>query len=427
MSATVVTGTQWGDEGKGKVVDYLAAKADVVVRFNGGANAGHTVITGGIRFAFHLVPSGVTRKTTLNVIAAGVAVDPEVLVEEIRAAIATFGGVRLLVSERAHVVTPFHKLLDEVREEGRGSDKIGTTKRGIGPVYEQKAARSGLRVADLMHPETLEAHVEREAAKAQAHVPSARAGEFTARAVLARLKKAAAALAPYVGDAEGALWDAQDHNKQILLEGAQAVMLDIDFGTYPYVTSSSCTAGAAAALSGLPPSAITRSVGVVKAYTTRVGSGPFPTELTGADGERLRKRGAEFGTTTGRPRRCGWLDLVMLRRAVRLSGLTDLAVTKLDVLEGIKPLSVCVAYTLDGTRIDRVPARAADYDRCKPVLKAMAPIAKTDWKGLVAKKRTWQDLAAPSRDYLAFIEKEAGCPVTFVGVGPAREDILLGK
>jgi adenylosuccinate synthase len=426
VAATVVTGTQWGDEGKGKVVDYLAEKADVVVRFNGGANAGHTVVTGATKFAFHLVPSGVTRPATLNVIAAGVALDPEVLAEEIEAAKKAFGGVRLLVSERAHVVTPFHKLMDEAREGGRdGSPKLGTTKRGIGPLYEQKAARTGLRVGDLVHGQSLRAHVEREAKRFQHLVPAERAAEFAPGAVLGRLEAAAKAVAPYVGDAETALWDAEDHGKSILLEGAQAVMLDIDFGTYPYVTSSSCSAGAAAALSGLPPRAIQRSVGVVKAYTTRVGDGPFPTELLGPEGDALRNQGSEFGTTTGRPRRCGWLDLVVVRRAVRLSGLTDIAVTKLDVLAGVKPLKVCVAYELDSKRTESVPARADDYSRCRPVMEEVEPIGSVDWADFVAKRKPWGDLPAAARDYLALIEKRAGCRVSWVGVGPARSDILL--
>jgi adenylosuccinate synthase len=427
--ATVVTGTQWGDEGKGKVVDYLAERADVVVRFNGGANAGHTVIAGGKKFAFHLVPSGIARPGKMNVIAAGVAVDPEVLAEEIAEAQRAVGRVHLLISERAHVVLPFHKLLDELREDKRAQGaKLGTTKRGIGPVYEAKAARSGMRVAELVDRASLVAHVEASAREVAPLVPPSRLDEFSPASVIGRLSKAADALRPFVGDAEEALWRAQDEGKQILLEGAQAVMLDLDFGTYPFVTSSSCTAGAAAALSGLPPSAITRSVGVVKAYTTRVGAGPFPTELPEeGGGKRLRDAGAEFGTTTGRPRRCGWLDLVILRRAVRLCGLTDLALTKLDVLSGIEPLEVCVAYTLDGTRLDTVPARASAYARCKPVLERMEPIPRADWHGLASTDGTLRALPTEAKDYVKFVESRAHCKVTWVGVGPAREDILTAN
>ncbi len=427
--ATVVTGTQWGDEGKGKVVDFLAERADVVVRFNGGANAGHTVIAGGKKFAFHLVPSGIARPGKMNVIAAGVAVDPEVLAEEIAQAQAAVGRVNLLISERAHVVLPFHKLLDELREDKRARGaKLGTTRRGIGPVYEAKAARSGMRVAELVDRASLVAHVEAAAREIAPLVPAARREEFAAPAVVARLSKAAEALSPYVGDAEEALWRAQDEGKQILLEGAQAVMLDLDFGTYPFVTSSSCTAGAAAALSGLPPTAITRSVGVVKAYTTRVGEGPFPTELPEeGGGKRLREAGAEFGTTTGRPRRCGWLDLVILRRAVRLCGITDLALTKLDVLSGIDPLEVCVGYTLDGKPIHTLPARASEYARCKPVLERMDPIPRADWRALASKDGTLGALPSEARAYLKLVESHARCKVTWVGVGPAREDILTAN
>jgi len=407
------------------VVDFLAERADVIVRFNGGANAGHTVMAGGKKFAFHLVPSGIARKGKLNVIAAGVVVDPEVLVEEVTAARAAFGSVNLVVSERAHVVLPFHKLLDELGEEKRAEgERLGTTKRGIGPVFGDKVARSGLRMADLLHPEALRAHVERAAREVADLVPPSRKEEFSAPTVVRRLQAAAEALRPFIGDAESTLWDAEDAGKQILLEGAQAVMLDLDFGTYPFVTSSSCTAGAAASLSGLPPSAIGRSVGVVKAYTTRVGSGPFPTELSDGAGALLREKGSEYGTTTGRPRRCGWLDLVMVRRAVRLSGLTDLAVTKLDVLDGIEPLEVCVGYRLDGQRVDKIPARAADYMRCEPVLKRMRTIPPTDWKRIAREGGTTRALPPEAREYLALIEEHARSPVSWVGVGPSREDMV---
>jgi adenylosuccinate synthase len=428
VSATVVTGTQWGDEGKGKVVDFLAASADVVVRYNGGANAGHTVYVGDSKFAFHLVPAGVARKRVSNVIAAGTALDPKVLVEEIENAKRQFGGVRLTISERAHVVLPYHKLLDELQEASRDEGaKIGTTKRGLGPAYQDKAGRSGLRVADLLDPRALEAHVERAAKAFAPMLPESRREEFSAGAVARDLQASADLLRPFVGDAEELLWRAHRRGKRILLEGAHGMMLDLDFGTYPFVTSSSCVAGGAA-ISGLPPSAITRSVGVVKAYTTRVGAGPFPTELGDEEGGlRLREAGGEYGTTTGRPRRCGWLDLVIVRRACRLSGITELALTKLDVLQGIEPLMVAVGYTLEGRKVDTVPARATDYARCKPRLRKMKSIPSTDWRKVARAGGRRSNLPREAQDYLRMVEQFCGVPVTIVGVGPRRDDVLIFK
>lgn len=429
LGATVVTGTQWGDEGKGKVTDFYAREADVVVRFNGGANAGHTIVADGRKHAFHLVPSGIARKGKANIIAAGVALDPLVLVQEIKDAKALMGSISLFVSDRAHVVLPFHKLEDELQEDARAEgQKLGTTKRGIGPVYRDKVLRSGLRVGDFIDEPTLRAHVGRLAREMAGRIPAERREEFSEKAVMALLLPAADAIRPFVTDTEAHLWSAQDKGKHILLEGAQAMMLDLDFGTYPYVTSSNCTAGAAAALSGLPPSAITRSVGVVKAYTTRVGEGPFPTELGDAEGgTKLREAGAEFGTTTGRPRRCGWLDLVIVKRAVRLSGITDIALTKLDVLGGFGDLKVGVGYTLDYRKLEFIPARAGDYARCRPVYRQMRAIPAADWAGLVKKGATPEALPEEARDYVKFIEEYCGARVAFVGVGPRREDALIAK
>ena len=427
--ATVVTGTQWGDEGKGKVVDHLAGAAEVVARYNGGANAGHTVYALARKFAFHLVPSGVARPGMANVICAGVAVDPDVLISEIQDAEAAFGKVKLLLSERAHVVTPYHKLRDEIEEGRRGAGaKIGTTKRGIGPTYEDKAARTGVRVCDLLDPKVLSEKVSAIAKRTKEEAKGTGVDVPDAKAVVKALLKAAKALRPFVGDSETSLWDAHEAGKEILLEGAHGMMLDLDFGTYPFVTSSSCTAGGAAAQSGLPPSAITRSVGVVKAYTTRVGAGPFPTELGDKDGgNRLRETGSEYGTTTGRPRRCGWLDLVIVRRAVRVSGLTDIALTKLDVLAGLEPLKVCVGYKLDGKVTDRVPARASDFARCKPILQGMAPIPTVDFKALPKRRAGFAGLPAEAMAYIKLIERHAGCKVTLVGVGPGREELLVKR
>jgi adenylosuccinate synthase len=426
MGVTVVLGTQWGDEGKGKVTDTLSADADVVVRFNGGANAGHTIIADGKRFAFHLVPSGTVRPGTQNLIAPGVVVDPEVLLKEVREAEAIAGKVALLVSARAQVVLPFHKVLDEYEEEARGAGgQVGTTLRGIGPAYRDKAARHGLRMGDFVDPAVMPKAVEAAAARVARYLPPEKRSKVDAAAAVDKLKPLAEALRPYVGDTEEALWAASDAGEHILLEGAQGTMLDVDFGTYPYVTSSNTTAGAAVALTALPPKSVDRVVGVTKAYTTRVGEGPFPTEITDEKAAKaLRDAGGEFGTTTGRPRRVGYLDLMVLRYAARLSGITEVALTKLDVLQGMKPLKVCVGYTLDGKRHDAVPARAADYARCKPVYEVVAPIPATDWKALASKGENIRELPKAALAYVRLVEETAGCPVTMVGVGPARADII---
>ncbi len=423
---TVVLGTQWGDEGKGKITDTLAADADVVVRFNGGANAGHTVIAEGKKFAFHLVPSGTVRRDKQNLIAPGVVVDPEVLLREVRAAEELVGKVRLLVSARAHVVLPFHKVLDAYEEDSRGKGaEVGTTRRGIGPAYRDKVARHGLRMGDFVDPKAMPAAVEAAAVRARGMLPPERRGEVDPRATVEAMRPLADALRPMVGDTELALWEADDAGEQILLEGAQGALLDVDFGTYPFVTSSNTTAGAASALSALPPRSIERVVGVAKAYTTRVGGGPFPSEIRDERAaEALRQAGAEFGTTTGRPRRCGWLDLVLLRYASRLSGITELALTKLDVLEGMEPLKVCVGYDLDGKELATLPARAADLEACKPVLKEVTPIPKTDWRALAAKGENIRELPKAALAYVKMVEDYAGCPVTMVGVGPDRADII---
>lgn len=426
MGVTIVLGTQWGDEGKGKVTDTLAADADVVVRFNGGANAGHTIVVEGRKFAIHLVPSGIVRKGTQNLIAPGVVVDPEVLAHEVGEAEKAVGEVKLLVSQRAHVVLPFHKLIDGVEEEQRGAERaVGTTRRGIGPAYRDKAARHGVRMGDFVDPELMPKVVAESAAQAVRLLPPDRRGEVDAAALAVSLRPLADKLRPFVGDTEAALWAASDAGESILLEGAQGTMLDLDFGTYPFVTSSNCTAGAACALTALAPRSIERVVGVTKAYTTRVGGGPFPSEITDkAAAERLRKAGDEFGTTTGRPRRVGWLDLVVLNYACRLNGITQIALTKLDILEGIAPLKVCVGYTLDGDPLTTVPARATDLARCQPVFQEVEPIPKTDWRELASKGENIRELPKEALAFVKFVEEAAGCPVTMVGVGPARSDII---
>ena len=404
----------------------LAAQSDVVVRFNGGANAGHTIIVGQQKFAFHLVPSGTARRGKQNVIAAGVAVDPEVLAEEIRGAQAFAGKVRLIVSQRAHVVLPIHKELDAWMEDRRASgEKLGTTKRGIGPVYQDKAQRSGIRVGDFINEAGLESAVRRaeERLRKSAGMPAGAVED-----AVERMRRAAAEIRPYVGDAESFLHKANGSGRRILLEGAQGIMLDVDFGTYPFVTSSNCTAGAASALTGLPPHSIKRVVGVAKAYATRVGAGAFPTELPEDEGgAKLREAGGEYGTTTGRPRRCGWLDLVALRYAVRVGGITELAITKLDVLATVAPLKVGVGYSLDGKKVDTVPARAEEFGRCKASLQSVPALPAAHWKALVKSGKGIRGLPAQARSYLKLIERHTGVPVRMVGVGPGREDILLAR
>ena len=416
MSALVVVGAQWGDEGKGKVVDLYAPYADLVVRYAGGANAGHTLVVGGEKQILHLIPSGILHEQTRCVVGQGTVIDPATFLKEIEAlnerGVATQG--RLLVSQRAHVVLPHHKLIDELREKKSGG-AIGTTKRGIGPCYEDKVARRGVRMGDLLHAERLRRNLD---ANLECWRPVAEdlGGTLpTTDDIVNQYAELGELLRAYIGDAAAIVRASIQAGEKILLEGAQGTMLDIDNGTYPFVTSSNAVAGGACAGAGIGPTHIRSAIGIAKAYTTRVGGGPFPTELDNETGQRLRDAGAEYGSTTGRPRRCGWLDLVALRHAVAVNGLSELAITKLDVLSALPELEICVAYELDGERLTYPP-----YER----VEAAEPIYETleGWSEDLTSCRSRADLPPAAQRYLARIEREVGCRVGVVSVGPDRED-----
>lgn len=416
MSAVVVVGAQWGDEGKGKVVDLYAPYASLVVRYAGGANAGHTLVVSGEKIILHLIPSGILHERTRCVVGQGTVIDPEVFSKEVRAlderGVSTAG--RLLVSQRAHVVLPHHKLIDQLREAS-SSDAIGTTKRGIGPCYEDKVARHGVRMGDLLDDVRLREKLEDNLTRWRP-VAEALGGSLpSVDEIVAQYGPLGRALRDYIGDAAHIVREAVRENEKILLEGAQGTMLDIDNGTYPFVTSSNAVAGGACAGAGIGPTHIRTAIGIAKAYTTRVGGGPFPTELDDEIGQQLRDAGAEYGSTTGRPRRCGWLDLVALRHAVAVNGLDEIAMTKLDVLSALPELRICVAYELDGERLDYPP-----YERVEDV----TPIYETleGWDAELASARSRGDLPQAAQQYVARIEQEVGCRVGVVSVGPDRED-----
>jgi adenylosuccinate synthase len=415
----VVVGAQWGDEGKGKVVDALAERASVVVRYQGGANAGHTVDAPDGAFVLHQVPSGILHAGARCVIGNGVVLDPETLFHEIDALTARGIPVpdRLLISDRAHLVLPYHKLLDG---ESARSRKIGTTARGIGPCYEDKVGRRGVRVGDLRYPaivaKLVGAGCERANAVLQLGGSSQRCEADT---VVAELEVLAPRLLPYVGDAGRLIADTLRGGGSVLLEGAQGALLDVDHGTYPFVTSSSTTAGGAAIGAGIGPTAIDAVLGVLKAYTTRVGNGPLPTEAPEPFGSRLRELGHEFGATTGRPRRCGWFDAMVARYAVRVNGLTALAVTKLDILDHFDELPVCTGYRLSGVALDDLPDNAADLERVEPVYTRLP-----GWRRPTGAARRLADLPAEARAYIETVERLAAAPVRYVGVGTRREQLI---
>ncbi|GAB4197964.1 MAG: adenylosuccinate synthase [Sandaracinaceae bacterium] len=415
MSVTVVVGAQWGDEGKGKVVDLLSEDADVVARYGGGANAGHTLVVGGRKTVIRLVPSGILQTKPFCVLGPGMVIDPAVLRMELDG-LAALGidtsAKRVLISEHAHVVMPYHIAIDSLREATTSA--IGTTKRGIGPAYEDKVGRRGVRMIDLLDTDALSARLER-ALHAWRPTFAALGGEPPALGeVLSTYRAHGEALRALVGDATGRLQNAVAAGEKVVAEGAQGSLLDIDHGTYPFVTSSTVLASGAASGLGIGPTAIGRVLGITKAYATRVGGGPFPTELHDETGERIRQRGGEFGSVTGRPRRCGWLDLVALRHAVRLNGMSDLVVTKIDVLEGLPSIRVCVAYEIDGRRTDRVPALG--LERARPVFEDL-----DGFDGDLSACRTPGDLPSTVRTLIARVEDHAGIPVSWISVGPARE------
>jgi len=427
MSATAIIGTQWGDEGKGKVVDLLASRADMVVRFHGGNNAGHTLVVNGEKTILNLVPSGVLHPGKICVLGAGMVIDPEVLCAEIRALRAR-GYLSedrwLRISEQAHLIMPWHRLIDRARERLRGTGAIGTTGRGIGPAYEDKMARTGIRVGELFDEDGFRSALERCLAEKNGHL-QALLGEspLSFDEVHEQYAGYRDLLRPHVTDTNVEVRAAVQRGMRVLLEGAQAVMLDVDHGTYPYVTSSNAVPGAACAGAGLPPRLIARVIGIAKAYTTRVGGGPFPTELTDALGERLRADGDEYGSTTGRPRRCGWFDAVVVRHAVQLSGLDALAITKLDVLTGIDPLRVCVAYDVGGKRCDLPPGTQRGWAHAKPIYEEVP-----GWSAPIGDARSLDELPAATRRYIDRLSQLVEAPVTLVSVGPGREQtIRLGE
>jgi len=425
MPVVVVVGAQWGDEGKGKVVDLLTENAQVVARWGGGANAGHTIVVEGKKYVTHLIPSGVLRPGVACVLGEGMVIDPKTLVEEILA----FRGQGLLkndcdlvISGRAHLTLPHHRALDRLRENRPNA--IGTTQRGIGPTYESKASRTGVRIEDLLRPERLRKNIERNLAYIDAQLSKFGEPLPDVDALTKEYLGYAEEIRPFVGDASRFLYDSIRNGKSVLFEGAHGVLLDLDHGTYPFVTSSSTTAGGACSGCGIGPTSIDSVVGIVKAYTTRVGNGPFPTELFDKTGERLREVGREFGSTTGRPRRCGWLDLPALRLTIRLSGLESLALTKLDVLDGLPEVKLCVAYRLNGKLLDEMPLDPDDLTQVEPIYETM-PGWPVRAAGALA--NTLADLPEAARNYLARITELVGVPHSIVSWGPARSETILSK
>lgn len=429
MPNVVVVGAQWGDEGKGKIVDLLTEHAQVVVRFQGGNNAGHTLVVGGQKTVLHLIPSGVLHAGKTCVIGNGCVIDPTVLMKEIDA-LRSRGflqdSAQLMISEHAHVICPWHKHLDALREKARGGGAIGTTGRGIGPAYEDKVARRGVRMRDLLDGERLRRRVKdrlTDALEEISHLARlAKADEpiLDVEAIVSEYLVLGSRLKEFVGEASLFLDQHVRKGTRILFEGAQGTLLDVDHGTYPYVTSSNTVAGNAAVGSGLGPTAIDKVLGITKAYTTRVGGGPFPTELTDATGDRLRKVGDEFGATTGRPRRCGWLDTVVLRYAMRVNGLWGLALTKMDVLSGLETLKVCTAYELDGQKLTELPGDIEDFSRVQPIYEELP-----GWEQSLAGARTVEDLPSNAQRYVRRIEEIVGIPVVCVSVGAERGETIL--
>lgn len=421
MTVVALVGTQWGDEGKGKITDVLAAKADVVVRYQGGNNAGHTVVVDDETFKLHLIPSGILYQNKDCIIGNGVVVDPRVLCEEIaylqRSGIDTSG---LHVSERAHLIMPYHRVLDQL-EEGKRELKIGTTGRGIGPCYVDKYMRIGIRMLDLRSKASLERAVDRALPfKNQVLQKVYNHPGFDRDQLVEEYLDYAQIIVPLLADTSLFIDEARAEGKGILLEGAQGTLLDVDHGTYPFVTSSNPTAGGAAPGAGLGPNRINHVIGVVKAYTTRVGEGPFPAELQDATGDLIRERGKEFGTTTGRPRRCGWFDAVMVRYSVRVNGLTGLAMTLLDVLDALESIKVCVAYEYEGERLEHFPADLDVLRRCKPIYEELP-----GWRQNITSVKELEQLPERAQDYLVFLEEQVGCPIQIVSVGPRRDQTML--
>ncbi|MEM7408851.1 MAG: adenylosuccinate synthase [Myxococcota bacterium] len=426
MTTLIAVGAQWGDEGKGKVVDWLAQRADLVVRFHGGNNAGHTLVVDGEQTVLHVVPAGVLDPGTVNLIGPGVVVDPDILLGELETLLAR--GVlkdpsRVRVSGRAHVIFEWHRALDKAREEALRGKAIGTTGRGIGPAYEDKVTRRGIRVADLLDPDRLREAIAFLGEKKNFELTNVYGWQaLDIDEIAERAVEWGRRLEPYVDHTERTLERALRDGKRVLFEGAQGNFLDIDHGTYPYVTSSNCVAGAVCAGAGIGPTRIQGVLGITKAYTTRVGGGPFPTELDDALGEQLRQQGAEFGATTGRPRRCGWLDGVMLREAATVSGYTSLAVNKLDVLSGLDEIKIATQYRIDGKLTDEFPMTLAEIERAEPIYES-----HPGWTGDLTTCRRFDELPTAAQDYVKRVEALVGVPVELISIGPGRDETIARR
>ncbi|HCW73568.1 MAG TPA: adenylosuccinate synthase [Clostridiaceae bacterium] len=420
MSTLVILGAQWGDEGKGKITDYLAEPAEVVVRFQGGNNAGHTVEVGDKQYKLHLIPSGIINGKKLNIIGNGVVLDPLAFfteLEYLKNMGLSINEENLIVSDRANVIMPYHKVLDQLKEKARGKNDIGTTGKGIGPAYTDKVERSGIRVCDLLHPESLKEKITQNLQEKNQYIVKILGGEaMDPELVYEEYLALGERLRPYVRDTSVVLYNEIRKNRKILFEGAQGMLLDIDYGTYPFVTSSNTTAGGVASGSGIGPNSIEKAIGVTKAYTTRVGKGPFPTELEDVTGEWIREKGHEYGTTTGRSRRCGWLDLVIVKTSIRVSGLTSLVLTKIDTLAGLDKIRVCVGYKLDGHVIDYVPASLVDLAKCEPIYEDFE-----GWDSSVSDAKSYEEMPLNARKYIERIEELLEIKCSIISVGPRRD------
>lgn len=427
MANVAVIGSQWGDEGKGKIVDWLSSRADVVVRFQGGHNAGHTLVIDGVVYKLSLLPSGIVRPGKLSVIGNGVVVDPWHLlkeIEDIRAKGIKVAPENLLLAENANMILPVHQAVDRAleaaRDNGKGGGKIGTTGRGIGPAYEDKVARRGIRVCDLAHPDLLREKLERLMLHHNALLRGLGAEELSAQNIYDSLMQVSGSVLQYSGVVWQRLEEARRGNRKILFEGAQGVMLDVDHGTYPYVTSSNTVAGNAASGSGVGPRMVGYVLGITKAYTTRVGTGPFPTEQANDVGEYMGTRGHEFGTVTGRKRRCGWFDAVLVRQAVKVSGIDGIALTKLDVLDGLDEMKICTGYEIDGKTYDHLPSSSIRQEQVKPVYETL-----DGWKDSTRGARSWAQLPAAAIKYVRRIEELIEAPVTLLSTSPERDDTIM--
>ena len=423
MPTSVIIGAQWGDEGKGKIADLLGAEADIVARYQGGANAGHTIAWDDTTVVLHLIPSGVFQPNTTCVIGNGVVIDPRALVEEIRT-IEEMGfdlKGRLLISHHAHLIMPYHKRLDQAKEQHLDDSAIGTTGRGIGPAYIDKYGRSGIRVVDLLDRDVLRKKLKRNIEEKNTVLRAIYgADELDVDRITEEYVEFDKLIDPYVTDTSYYLNEALADGKHVLAEGAQGCLLDVDFGTYPFVTSSSPTVGGCCTGLGIPPTSIERVIGIAKAYTTRVGNGPFPTELVDETGDKLREEGAEFGATTGRPRRCGWLDLVALRYAAMVNGMTHLAITKLDVLNSFENVSASVAYSIDRKNTDRFPSDSYKLGRCVPQYRSFE-----GWNCSIDDVTSWQGLPQAAREYLDFVSEQVGIPISHISTGPKRSETIV--